>query len=560
MKKHIIVDGMEFMTDKDTIMDALDEIGIEVPRLCKHDDLSPIGSCRLCLVEANGRITTSCNTQIMDNMTIVTNSDKVLKERKQNLKLIFSNHPQECLTCFRNETCELQSLASKYSLAEDFEGKKRKRIIDSSSHSIVRDNGKCILCGRCVEVCKNQGINAINYMNRGFKTNIGTPFNLKISESDCIGCGQCVLYCPTAALTEKDDREVVLKNISKENYFSVVQFAPAIRVSLSNEFDIPNDENVSKKLSRALKLLGFDAVIDTSFAADLTVMEEAHEFIERFLKGEKMFTSCCPGWVNFVETKRKDYLKRLSTCKSPHQMTGAVIKSYYAKEKNIDPSKITVVSIMPCTAKKEEVNRVQQKNDSHINVDFVLTTRELIKILREEGIDLKELENRDMDIFPQTSSAGEIFGKSGGVMEAALRTAKYFLKDTTETIDFKEVRADSEFKKATINILGKTITVGVVNGIGNFIKHEKEIQELDFVEVMACPGGCIGGGGQPQPFLKEDIMKRKQNLTQIDSNATLRESHKNPCIIKLYDDFLKEPGSEIAEKYLHTKYLFRGNL
>ncbi|MDD3263933.1 MAG: [FeFe] hydrogenase, group A [Candidatus Nanoarchaeia archaeon] len=551
----IIVDSKEYFTEKKTIMEALDEVGIEVPRLCKHPDLEAIGSCRLCLVEVNGRILTSCNTLVQDGMNIETYTERVIKKRQENLKLIIESHNVECLTCFRNNTCELQDLSSKYSVDNLKKGKQRPKELDNSSYSIVRDSSKCILCGRCVEVCKNQGIEAIDFSSRGFKTKIIAGFSDKIADTNCISCGQCVLYCPTGALTEKDDRKEVLSFIANKKIITFAQIAPAIRVSLSDEYNIP-ERIITKKLVSALKMIGFDYVIDTSFGADLTIMEEANELIERLGKKELMFTSCCPAWINFVETQRKDYIKNLSSCKSPHQMVGAVVKGYLAKKIGLDPKEIKVVSIMPCVAKKDEIQRTIQKNDGIVNVDNVITTRELIHLLNEEGINLKEMPETEVDFFGY-SSAGEIFAKSGGVMEAAIRTANFLVDKDLEEPSINEVKHIKDYKRFDLNIAGTIIKVGIVNGMGNFIKHEKEIMELDFVEVMACPGGCIGGGGQPQPHSLQDVKKRKLDIIKKDKESDLRMSHQNPDIIKLYHDFLKHPGSKEAEEYLHTRYFYR---
>ncbi len=558
----IIVDGKEYDVKEKYLMDALDSIGIHVPRLCKHKDLFPTGKCRMCLVEVNGKLVTSCNFEVKEGIEVKTNTDKVIKARVMNLKLILSNHPQDCLHCFRNNDCELQNLASEFSVHTLFDGAKRNYGIDESSYAITREMDKCILCGRCIEVCDAQGIHAIDYAYRSFNTMIMPAYGLRIIDTACISCGQCALYCPTAAIHERDDRVNVINAINDPKKFVVAQIAPAVRVSLSEEF-IGKPKLITKKIVTALKLLGFDAVFDTSLGADVTVMEEAYEFVQRFKKKENLplLTSCCPAWVNYVEMHHPELIKHLSTTKSPHEIMGVLIKTYFAKKRNINPEDIVVVSIMPCTAKKEEAKRTELRNE-YENVDYVLTTRELAKMLKEYGINPLELKEMPFDSIVDATSAGQIFGRSGGVMEAALRTASYFLGIKLEKLEFETLRGMDGIKTATLEFNGEMIKVAVVNGIGNIDKILPKLSEYHFVEVMACPGGCIGGGGQPRVLdgsYKERVIERMQELNKIDAMSKIRQSHESPLIKQIYDEFLKHPMSEIAEKYLHTSYKNKTN-
>ena len=557
-EKKIVVNGIVYKTKKETVMEALDEIGIEVPRLCKHPDLKPLATCRMCVVEANGRIVTSCNTSVSDGMKIETDTKDVVRNRVNNLKLILSNHTMDCLNCFRNGDCELQKLADEFNLPTLFEGEKRTAKPDNSSPSIKIDGNKCILCGRCVEVCKNQGISVIDFANRGFNTSISTAFGHSLGDTGCISCGQCVLYCPTGALTEKDDRISVIKTIENKNLFVAVQIAPSIRVSIGEEFGLAPGKNVEGKIVTALKNIGFDAVFDTSFAADMTIVEEATELVKR-IKDNKlpMFTSCCPAWVNYSEMHYPEILPRLSTSKSPHEMMGALIKSYYAKKNNLDPKNIVVVSIMPCVAKKDEISNINFRNDGLVNVDYTLTTREAAKIFKEYGIELSDLKDSPFDMFAQGGTgAGKIFGRSGGVMEAALRTAAFYLGEKNPKIEYDDLKGLKAIKSSSVDIKGKKIRVAAVNGMLNFINNRDMIMSnFDFIEVMACPGGCIGGGGQPQPHSMEKVRLRAKGLNSIDRSSNLRLSHENPVLKKVYKEFLDSPGSEKAEKYLHRNYM-----
>ncbi|PIU21463.1 MAG: ferredoxin [Candidatus Diapherotrites archaeon CG08_land_8_20_14_0_20_34_12] len=566
--KTIIVDGNEVKTDKEMLIDAIKDIGIKVPSLCHHPDLKPWAVCRLCIVDVDGKIVTSCNTQVREGMKILTHSERILDERKMNLKLILANHPFACESCIRNGYCELQKLAEEMNVKkEEIQGETRNLKSDYSSLSIVREPNKCILCNRCVEACDKQHISILEYNGRGFKTIIGPAFDNILSNTPCVSCGQCALHCPVAAITERNQTREVMHAVNDPTKHVVVQIAPAIRVSVGESLGLEPGTVLTEKLVTALKMLGFDAVLDTSTGADLTTMEEAHEFIERLKNNEKerlpLITSCCPGWVNYCEFFQHDFIKNMSTCKSPHMMLGALIKTYYAKEKNIDPKNIVVVSIMPCTAKKNECNRVEMKNDLMRNVDYVLTTRELASMLKMTGIKVDQLQESAFDNPIETaSSAGVMFGATGGVAESVLRTAGFMLTGKKlKKLEFESLRGMKGIKIAEADLDGKKIRVAIVHGLGRTDDLLKQIKsgevKVDLIEVMACYGGCIGGGGQPIPTTKELIQKRMDAIYKIDDNSELRTSYENPNIQSAYYKFLKEPGSDISHKYLHTRYFTR---
>ena len=561
-EKTIIVNGKKYKTTEKYLLQALEKLGFDIPHLCSHPDLEPIATCRLCVVEVNGRIRTSCNTIVEEKMNVITDSEELIEMRRHNLELILSNHPLDCDYCYRNMHCELQRLAEKITNKTRYSGKQRKREKDESSIAILKDFDKCILCGRCIQICEKQTVNVFDYVNRGFETIVGTAFDLPLSQTPCVSCGQCVLHCPTAALIEKDETQPVLKAINNPDKFVIAQIAPAVRVTIGEELGLKPGVILTKKLVSALKRLGFDRVFDTSLGADLTIMEEAAELVSRLEQSKSlpMFTSCCPAWVSFVEEFYPEFIQNLSTTKSPHEILGAIIKTYYAEKNNIDPKNIVVVSIMPCTAKKEEARRTELKVNNLEVVDHVITTRELGKLLREFGVEIEKLEDSDFDDLMSASSAGQIFGTTGGVMEAALRTANYYLtgKNDTSRIDYYEVRGLKGIKIANYKLGNKELKVGVVNGLGNarklLEKTRKGVLKLDFIEVMACPGGCIGGGGQPLTTTRAVIKKRMNALYKIDKTFKLRLCHENPTVKKIYKEFLKKPLSEKAEKYLHTKY------
>lgn len=557
-----------------TILQAAKKVNINIPTLCHlnlHDNKgeNKPGSCRICVVEVEGRrnLAPACCTTVMPNMVVHTNTPKVIKTRKTLLELILSNHPMECLTCQKNLNCELQALAATYGITNiTYEGSKSPAIIETSSPSIVRDTSKCILCRRCEAVCTQvQGISAIGPINRGFDTTISTAFFDDLKDSPCTLCGQCVTVCPTGALMEKDNTKEVFEAIGNKDKFVIVQTAPAVRAALGEEFGIEKGA-VTAKMVAALKELGFDKVYDTDFAADLTIMEEATEFLGRFKSGENlpMITSCCPGWINFIEKNYGDYLSLPSTCKSPQQMWGAIAKTYLAQKLGIPAEKMVVVSVMPCLAKKNEANREEFTSKGIQDVDIVITTRELGKMIKSAGVDFHDLKPEEFDtLMGESTGAGVIFGATGGVMEAALRTAyEWITSSNLEALDFEAVRGLDGIKEATVNINGIDINVAVASGLSNartlLDNMEETSKKYHFIEIMACPGGCINGGGQP--YAKSNlalIEKRMDSLYTEDKNKALRKSHDNPEIKKLYDEFLGTPNGEKSHHLLHTHYIRR---
>lgn len=554
-----------------TILEAARQANIDIPTLCYLKGINQIGDCRMCIVEVEGRkgFATSCIQRAEEGMVVHTHTPAVLEARRMVLDLIISNHEKDCLTCTRNGNCELQALAIKFNvLSIDYEGERTKHNVDDKSPSIVRDFNKCVLCRRCVGACKNiQNIGAIDCINRGFESCVSTAGDNSLADVDCTYCGQCIEACPTGALHEKDDTAKVWVKLKDPEVYTVVQTAPAVRVAIGEEFGMPIGENTAGKMVTALRKLGFDKVFDTNTGADFTIMEEANEFVDRISDGGvlPMVTSCCPAWVRFAEKNYPDQLEHLSSCKSPHQMFGAVIKSYYAKKFNVDPSKIYTVSVMPCIAKKYECTREEMEEDGLRDVDAVITTRELARMIKQGNIEYTSLEDSLFDDpMGEASGAGAIFGTTGGVMEAALRTAA----DTIERKDlgqfeYKDVRGGAGIKKASVTIAGREIKVVVASGLKNARKIMNEIRagkaDYDFVEIMACPGGCVMGGGQPIKNSKirstVDVRELRANsLYAIDEKSVVRKSHENPTIKTIYKEFFGEPGSEVAHKYLHTKY------
>ena len=568
----LTIDGTEVKVKEGaTILDAARQANIDIPTLCFLKEINEMGDCRMCIVEVEGRkgFATSCIQKAEEGMVVHTHTPAVLEARRMVLDLIISNHAKDCLTCTRSGNCELQNLAIKFNVLNiEYEGERTKHKVDDKSPAIVRDFNKCILCRRCVGACKNvQEIGAIDCINRGFESCVSTAGDHSLADVDCTYCGQCIEACPTGALHEKDDTSKVWIKLKDPEVYTVVQTAPAVRVALGEEFGMPIGTNVKGKMVTALKKLGFDKVFDTNTGADFTIMEEANEFIDRIEDGGTlpMITSCCPAWVRFAEKNYPDQLEHLSSCKSPHQMFGAVIKSYYARKFNIDPSKICVVSVMPCIAKKYECTREEMEEDGLRDVDAVITTRELSRMIKQANIEFNSLEDTDFDDpMGEASGAGAIFGTTGGVMEAALRTAA----DTIERkslgqFEYKAVRGGAGIKRATVNIAGKDINVVVASGLKNARKIMDEIRagnvDYQFVEIMACPGGCIMGGGQPIKTSKVrstvDVRKlRADSLYTIDEKSTIRKSHENPTIKTIYKEFFGEPGSEKTHKYLHTTY------
>ncbi|MCF8260392.1 MAG: [FeFe] hydrogenase, group A [Melioribacteraceae bacterium] len=552
-----------------TILEAANSVGVHIPTLCHLKELFPTGSCRICVCEVSGfrGLVPSCAYPVGEGLRVETNSQRVRRARKTIVELLVENHPEDCLICVRNKNCELQDLSEKYGMREHrYVGEKKQHAIDISSASMERDPAKCILCGRCVRTCNEiQNVGAIDFTNRGFRSNVTTPFNKGLNISDCILCGQCILVCPTAALREKSSLKVVTAAINDKTKYTVVQIAPAVRASLGEEYNLPIGTNVTGQLISGLRRLGFDNVFDTNFAADLTIMEESAEFIDRFTKSNNlpMFTSCCPGWVKYIEQNRPELLKHVSTCKSPHEMEGAILKSYYAKKMGINPKDIFVVSIMPCTVKKFESERPELATEHHPDVDAVLTTRELVRFFKMAGIEFDDLPEDEFDNpLGESTGAAAIFGTSGGVMEAALRTAYFKLTgNNLQSVELSEVRGNNGLKEASFEINGNKINVAVVNGIGNIDPILDEIQngnsKYHFIEVMACPGGCVNGGGQPIHQQREKILKRIETLYEIDKNSVSRFSHDNLFVKKLYEDFLTEPNSSKSHEILHTNYFNR---
>ena len=569
---NLTIDDQKISVPKGTtILQAAKQAGIDIPTLCFLKEINEVGDCRMCIVEVEGRkgFATSCIQTVEEGMVVHTHTPNVLEARHVILDLIISNHSKDCLTCTRSGNCELQSLATRFNVLQvEFEGERTEHKIDDLSPSIVRDFNKCILCRRCVAACKNvQKIGAIDCINRGFESCISTVGDHSLNDVNCTFCGQCIEACPTGALHEKETINDVWTKLKDPDSIVIVQTAPAVRVALGEEFGMEIGTNVTGKMVTALKRLGFDKVFDTNTGADLTIMEEANEFINRFKNNDNlpMITSCSPGWVKYIEMNYPELLPHLSSCKSPHEMFGAIIKTYYAKKENIDPKKIYVVSVMPCIAKKFERQREEMKEGELFDVDNVITTRELARMIKQANIEFNKLEDSKFDNpMGEATGAGAIFGVTGGVMEAALRTAQDTLTgESLPQIDFEEVRGTQNIKRATIEIDGKEIKVVAASGLANAKTILEEIKQgkadYQFVEIMACPGGCIMGGGQPIKSSKiqaeVDVKKlRSQALYSIDEKSVIRKSHENPVIKTLYEEFLGKPGSELAEKLLHTTY------
>ncbi|MDO4586046.1 MAG: NADH-dependent [FeFe] hydrogenase, group A6 [Planctomycetia bacterium] len=555
------------------LLKALRRAGINIPTLCNMDGLPPSGACRMCVVEVEGQraLVPSCAFPVFEGMKVKTHSNRTIEARRTIIELLLADHPTDCFYCERNGNCQLQALAEELGVrSRRYSGQKDICKIDSSGESIVRDSSKCVLCGKCVRVCEEvQGVACLDFISRGSKTVIGTAFNEGMNVSSCVNCGQCVAACPTGALTAKSHVQRVINALEDPEMHVVVQHAPAVSVSIGEEFDLPMGTDAMGVMHAAMRRLGFDRVFDTSFSADLTIMEEGTELVSRIKNGGAlpMFTSCSPGWIKFVETFYPDFIPNLSTCKSPQQMLGAVIKSYYAEKNNLDPKKIFSVSVMPCTAKKFEANRPEMGREGYQDIDAVLTTRELSQLIKMYGLDLKKLQPEAADTpFGLRSTAGKLFGASGGVMEAAVRSA-YFLLTGNELAELKieAVRGIDGMKEAHLDINGLKVGVAVVNSLSNARKlldmiKAGEKSDIQFIEVMTCPGGCVGGGGQPYGTNVDKIKARMQSLYNIDAGETLRVSHKNADVNQLYAEYLVEPNSEKSHELLHTHYHERETL
>lgn len=543
--------------------------GIRIPTLCHMDNLPPSGACRLCVVEVEGQrgLTPSCAYPVSDGMKVQTHSPRVLNARRTIVELLLSNHPDDCLYCVRNHQCDLQNLAAEFNISDRrFAGARQSVARDVSSPSIVRDPAKCILCGRCVRVCEEiQQVSAIDFIGRGGSTTVGTLFDGGLNTSTCINCGQCIMVCPTAALTEKDHIAEVMAALDDPDRFVVVQHAPSVSVTLGECFGLKAGADCDGIMTAALRRLGCDRVFDTGFTADLTIMEEASELAQRIREGGvlPMMTSCSPGWIKYVEQFYPEMLPNLSTCKSPQQMMGALVKNWYTAREGIDPERVFSVSIMPCTAKKFEAQRPEMAPNGRPDIDAVLTTRELARLLRRRGIDPRTLAPVMADTpFGERATAGKLFGASGGVMEAALRTAHHLLTGVDlEEPCFLTLRGPQGCKEATVTFGGQTVNVAVVNGLANAARLMAEIRggrrTLHFVEVMTCPGGCVGGGGQPLNTDPNRVKARMQALYAIDRAGPVRQSHANPSVQRLYRDYLGEPLGERSHHLLHTRYQTR---
>ncbi len=568
---NLIIDGIKVEVPKGTTVLAASKLsGAKIPTLCFLKEVNEVADCRMCVVQVGQKLLASCTLPAENGMEIKTNTAQVREARKMVVELLLSNHKRECTTCIRNENCDLQTVAKELNIRDiRYSGEKSGGSLDDSSCSVVRDPEKCILCGRCISTCGNiQTVHAINFSNRGFDTKITTSYERPLGESLCINCGQCILACPVGALHEKESINPVWKAIEDPNKYVVVQTAPAVRVALGEEFGMPIGSRVTGKMTSALKRMGFDKVFDTDFAADLTIMEEGTELLTRLGSGENLplMTSCCSGWVKFVEHNFADLIPNLSTCKSPSEMEGALIKSYFAEKIGIDPKDIVVVSIMPCVAKKFEGEREELSNNGMQDVDYVLTTRELAQMIKEANIDFVDLKDEDFDDpFGESTGASVIFGSTGGVTEAALRTVFELLAGKElEQIEFSVARGLTGIKEATIELPdGRNINAAVVHGLGNARKLLDLVRSgekhYDFIEAMACPGGCVNGGGQPivNSQIKEEINIPEQRAKAIydeDKALPIRKSHKNPQITKIYEEFLEQPNGHLSHKLLHTEY------
>ena len=565
---NLTIDGRNIeVPEGTTILQAAAKLNIDIPTLCYLKEINEIGDCRMCLVEVEGKrgFATSCIQKVEEGMVVHTKTPEVLEARKTMLDLILSNHHQDCDNCVRKENCELQDLIKQFDKEKTvYEGTKNTYGIDDKSPSIVRDPNKCILCRRCVSMCnKVQKIGAIGVTERGFNSCVSTAGHNSLNDVNCTFCGQCIEVCPTGALREKDSTQIVWDKINDKNTYVIVQTAPSVRVALGEEFGMPIGTNIEGKMVNALKQMGFDKVFDTNTGADFTIVEEGTEFIKRLQNNDNlpMITSCCPGWVKYIEMNYPENIGHLSSCKSPHEMFGALLKTYYAKKEGLDSSKIFVVSVMPCIAKKYERQREEMKQD----VDAVITTRELARMIKQAKIDFVNLEDVKFDDpMGEATGAAAIFGVTGGVMEAALRSVSEIVTGKPlDKIAFEQVRGESGIKRTEIEIGDKKVKVAVAHGLANAQTIMEEIKsgkaDYQFVEIMACPGGCITGGGQPikNAKIQEDVdvhKKRAEAMYSIDEKSVIRKSHENPVLKQIYKEFLGEPNGELAHKLLHTHY------
>jgi len=568
-----IINGIPVEVEEGTsILDAAKKVHVDIPVLCKHPDLDATAACGICIVRIKGspKMLRSCCTPLADGMNIITHDPEIIQVRRSVIELIMSKHPNECLTCARNQNCELQKLAADFGITkEDLPDLTPDLPLDDSNSTITLDPRKCISCGRCVEVCQEvQNVWALCFNNRGFETVVSAA-GVNMAESPCVSCGQCSAHCPTGALVEHDNTQEVWDLIQDPDLHVVVQIAPAVRVAIGEAFGFEPGANMTEKTYAALRRMGFDRVFDTNWSADLTIMEEGSEFIERFVKGKgtlPLITSCCPAWVDFMEKYADDLCDNFSTAKSPQQMLGAVAKTYYAEKADVDPSKMRVISIMPCTAKKMETFRDDSMNSSGFkDVDISLTTRELSRMIKQAGIDFVNLPGEDADpVLGAYTGAGTIFGVTGGVMEAALRTAvEVITGDTLPKLEFECVRGLDGIKEATLDVAGNEVRIAVAHGLKNVenvlnrVRAAKEAGEdppYHFIEVMACPGGCIGGGGQPYGVTDKLRIARTKGLYADDERSAIRKSHDNPEVKALYEEFLGAPLSHKAHELLHTHY------